>query len=334
MIFAIQQSISCRGAVLAGSVLASILAVACGGGGSSNPGNANAYITNANNYTSVSSLNIPATATAPGADLHICWTSLGTDLLGHPISPATDIDHVTFLQVVGLTKDAIAKQFAAGTFATKSVKLFRDYVVNDAAGETCAQLSAFKLGGAVMDPAQDYAVAADKIYLLLFAKGTTPGVGSKSMMFLEPSASSTNVEVTAPEGKTILNFQADLTTPKPVNIPAAGPFVVDWSQLTTDGMGNPVVYQKIDSLLVGYYDGMTVAQLQARCLDFDLIATTLYRVGIPIGPKQADLTTAVTENGGIPFAGFTPNNGVWAVGLMCSECQVPAPIAVAILNPQ
>ncbi len=334
MLFAIQQSIYCRGAVLMGSLLASVALVGCGGGGgSSNPGNANAYITNANNYTSVSSLTIPTTATAAGADLHICWTSLATDLLGHPVSPASDIDHVTFLQVVGLTKDAIAKQFAAGTFATTSVRLYRDYVVT-AARETCAQLSAFKLGGAVMVPAQDYAAATDKIYMLLFAKGTTPGVGSKSMMFLEPSASSTNVEVAAPEGKTILSFQADLTTPKPVNIPAAGPYVVDWSQLTTDGMGNPVVYQKIDSLLVGYYDGMTIAQLQTRCLDFDLIATTLYRVDIPIGPKQADLTTAVTENGGIPFAGFTPNNGVWAVGLMCSSCQVPAPIAVAILNPQ
>jgi hypothetical protein len=310
------------------------VAAACGGGGgNSNPGTANAYLTNANNYTSVSSLAIPTVTTAAGADLHVCWTTLSTDLLGHTVVPAQDIDHVTFLQVVGLTKDQIAKQFAAGTFSTTSVKKYVDFIVDHASGSLCAQLSAFKLGAVTMVPSEDYKVDPTKLYMLLFAKGQTPGSGSKTMMFLEPDAASTNTEVTAPEGKTILSFQADLTTPAKVTIPAAGPYVIDWSGLTTDGMGNPVVYQKIDSLLVGYYEGMTVQQLQSRCLDFDLIATTLYRVDIPIGPKSVDLATTKTS-AGAPFAGFTPNNGVWAVGLMCSSCQVPAPIAVAILSPQ
>jgi hypothetical protein len=335
MKFSIEISKSHHGwAPLLASLILPALLPACGSSGNPDSGTANAYIKNENNYRSTDTLTIPQVATAPGVDLHVCWTTLSTDLLNHALDPVADIDSVTFLQIGGLTEKQIATQFAASQFETNQVKLYRTFLVDHTAAppSTCADLSAFKLGGAKLVPAQDYVVAADTKYLLLFAQGATPGVGSKSMIFLEPTAGATNTSVAAPEGSSILAFTADLTTPQRVSIPTAGPYVIDWSQLTQDGLGNQVIYQKIDGLFLGYYE-MTIADLQARCLDFDRIATAKYTVSVPTGAKKMDLASAKTDQGE-PFTGFAGRtSGLWGVALMCSACQSPAPIAVVILNP-
>jgi hypothetical protein len=76
------------------------------------------------------------------------------------------------------------------------------------------------------------------------------------MVFLDPVASSTNMMVDAPaSGCDILDFEANLTGPTPLSIPMTGEWVVDWSQITKDSMGNKVNFQFIDSLMVGFYEG-------------------------------------------------------------------------------
>ena len=41
----------------------------------------------------------------------------------------------------------------------------------------------------------------------------------------------------------------------------------------------------------------------------------------------------VKTDGGQAFTGFTDTDGLWVVALECSKCYLPAPIAVAVLNP-
>lgn len=333
MILGTRHSIDYRGALWLGVTLWAVAGTACGGGGDgSNTGNANAYIKDQNNYTSTSSLTIPSLPVKAGADLRVCWTGLATNLLGHAITDTKDIDSVTFLLVENLTKADIAQKFAADQFEAKLVKVARTFTVTDHT-DTCATLSKFKLGAAYLDPATDLTPAANRVLMLLWAKGTVAGIGSQTMAFLDADAGSSVTEVTAPQGKPILAFEADLTTPTAVDIPASGPWVVDWSGLTKTGMNQPVVYQSITSILVGFYENMTVQQLEDRCLDFDLIATKLYRADITeLGARSMDLAVTKTD-GGEAFPGFGARNGVWAVGLMCKDCKVPAPVAVAILNP-
>ena len=55
----------------------------------------------------------------------------------------------------------------------------------------------------------------------------------------------------------------------------------------------------------------------------NLLLSKATRVGI----------ASAKDASGKPFAGFASSDGVWAVALMCSTCQVPAPIALAVLNP-
>lgn len=319
---------------LSAAVVVAVLA-GCGGGssgGSPSGATGNIVLRDANNYTSTSTLTLPKVETSAGVDLKICWSTLAKDILCHDLNAQADIDNVSFLQVPNLTEDEIQKKLAAGQLPASLIKVYRDYHTDHQS--TCTMLSAMTFGGTALAPDQDYAAASDLRYLLLFSHGTTPGSGARSMMFLEPSASSTNTNVDAPDGcaSKTLDFKADITTPQPVTVPKTGPFVVDWSALTRDGIGNEVIFQKLDSLIVGFYQGMTVADLQAKFLNIQLIATAMYQAPIPAGQKSLDL--GVTKDaGGTAFPGFTSTDGVWAVALMCSTCQVPAPVALAILTP-
>lgn len=306
---------------------------ACGGdnnGGDTGSG-ANAYITNDANYKVVSTLDIPSFKVKAGADLRVCWPDLNTDLLKHTISATEDITHVSWGQIKGLTEADIETQFAVGTFDDRKLSIYRDYIL-PSDKPTCANLTQFKLGTSMLDPAQDFQPLTGYTYMLMWAEGLDPGVGVKSMCFLEPDETSTVTDVTAPQGRDILSFDADLTSPQKVDIPAAGPWVIDWTGLTKDAFGQDVVYANLDSIFLAHYD-MTVAELEARALDFELIADAQYRVKIPIGKKQIDLAGA-TKDDGTAFAGFTTmTGGFWGVAIMCSKCQIPAPVSVSVLNP-
>ena len=59
-------------------------------------------------------------------------------------------------------------------------------------------------------------------------------------------------------------------------MPASGPWVVDWSQLTKDGVGTDIVYQNIDGIRLAFYPGYDASRLAAEALNYDRIqgATT------------------------------------------------------------
>ena len=116
-------------------------------------------------------------------------------------------------------------------------------------------------------------------------------------------------------------------------MPAAAPWVVDWRNLTVNGQGNAFVPEAIDSVLIGYYEGMTVAQIQDDIFDLELNATTLWDVQLT-GGRTADLSTAVERGTGAPFSGFARSStGVWLLALLCSTCQNPAPVLLTVLEP-
>ena len=310
------------------------LAASCGGSSSNPDGGGtgpvgNVVMRDVNSYTSVSSLTIPIVQTQSGADLQVCWGAITQDILCHDITPAADINNVSFLQIPGMTKEVVSDKLAKGTLSQNDVAVYREF--HTTAASSCATLSQFAFGSALV-PATDYVTAANKTYMLLFSTGTTPGSGAKTMLFLDPVASSTTTMVAAPASSCdILSFDANLTTPTPLAIPMTGDWVVDWSQITKDSMGNKVTFQLIDSLMLGYYEGKTVAQLEDMFKDIDMVATTLWSVDIPTGQKYMDLKNAKTS-AGVAFSGFT-GTGIYAVALLCSSCQVPAPVAMSILTP-
>ena len=90
-------------------------------------------------------------------------------------------------------------------------------------------------------------------------------------------------------------------------VPVAGPWVVDWHDVTRDGQGNAVPFAKIDGVTIGFYEGMTVADLQARILDIELIATALWDIPLA-GGRTADLAEATDRASGAAVPGLRARN--------------------------
>jgi len=298
------------------------------------------FITDDSNYIATSSLAISTVKTKPGADLSISWDKLTTNLLCSNLDPTTAINSVNLLEVT-LSKEDIQKDLGAGDLPAKNVPTYFNFTVASSNTSTSAKLSDFKFGTNPIQLDLDYTTHPNDTltYLLLFAKGTKTGYGNQSMLFLEPTDGEANTSVAAPAGcpagsDPILTFSADIKGRNKVSAPIAGPWVVDWHQITKDGWGNEVIYVKVDGLFVAHYD-MTLDQLQNRVREMEDIATAKYKIDLSkvAGVKTADLATAVEVTSGKNFSGFTPTDGVWALALECSKCYVPAPIVVAILNP-
>jgi hypothetical protein len=303
------------------------------GGDSSSSSNPQAQIKDENNYTVHSQLTIASEDTQPGVDLEVCWDEVATDFMGHEVVAGTDsgVKGVHWGQITRLTEDQIEDQFAIGTFdSTKSVKKIRTFPVTGTA-TTCAKLSEFHTGESYLVPADDYVVSVDK-YMLLFAGSQVQGELTRSALFIKPKEGSSITRVKGRSGGSELRFSADFNKPK-VDIPAKGPWVVDWSGLTKDCVGVDVVFGNIETLLLAFYPGYDTATLAEHALDYDRIpGATYYKATIPGGKNSADLAEAKTDQGEA-FTGFNTTDGLWVVALQCSKCYLPAPVAVAILNP-
>jgi hypothetical protein len=290
--------------------------------------NGDIVIADVNNYKLTNTLTIPRVQTANQADLQICWDGLTKDLLCHAVNPVDDIGSVTFLQIKDLSEADVQKDLSTGKTFSTSVNHSGLYTVTSN-GSTCASLSSFLEGKNPLVPTQDYVAGSNFVYMLLFAAGTNLGVNSKSMMFIEPTG--TDTKVSAPSGCGIGVFKADLTTIAWVHAPKNGRHVADWSQVTSDGLGNKYLYSSIDTLQLGFYQGETTATLQDKFVDLDRIATRFYEMSLS-GAASADLNGATSKTDG-PFKGFDSTDGVWALALRCSGCSAPAPLIVAILEP-
>lgn len=308
-----------------------LLLAGCGSPAPTDQARGNVIIGDDNNYMTMTGLTIPVIDTAPATDLDICWNKIADDLLCHPTSAMTDLDNVALLRLSHLSKREVEEDLAAGRLSQSQVAGYLDYHTNHTS--TCVKLSQLSFFETIIDVPSEYVESVDFSYLLLFAKGTTPGSGARSMVFLNPTAASTNTTVNAATGCGLLRFSADLASSKPLPIPAKGPWVVDWRDVTRDGQGNPVPFQKIDRLTLGFFQKMTVAEVQSRILDVELIATTLWDVTLT-GAKTANLSNGRERVKGTAFAGFGGGQpGTWMLALTCSTCQSPAPIVFSILDP-
>ena len=307
------------------------LLAGCGGAANTDDARGNVLLHDENNYSTMASLAIPTIETTAGTDADICWSSVVDDLQCHPVSATADLDNVSLLRVAHLSHEQVQQRVAAGTLSQSDVAGYVDFHTDHST--TCTKLSDFSFFGTVIDVPSEYVESSDYTYLLLFAKGTTPGQGARTMIFLNPTATATNTKIDAPTGCGMLDFSADLSSLTKLPVPAAGPWVVDWRDITRDGQGSTVPFQKIDGVTIGFYAGMTVADLQARIFDIELIATALWDVKLA-GGRTADLATAKDRATGAVFAGFDrADAGTWMLALTCSKCQNPAPVLLTILDP-
>jgi hypothetical protein len=297
--------------------------------GSSTPGTTGPQMSDSNNYVAMSTMKIPVVQTKAGADLTISWDGIMKDLLCHPAQP---IKALTFAIFPNKTVDQLNAELSVGNFNPNEVL---KYFVLDNPTTTTTMLSSIGASTKVA-PATDYVESTSKVYLIIFANTVSLGVGAESMVIVQPSSSSTNTTVAAPDACSstppILTFSATLGAP--LSVPKAGPYTIGWGNLTKNGFQqSPFPFATIDKIEIGYYQGMQASDLQAHFTDVEINATTLYSSKSVGGAKSFDLTGAKTSDG-TAFSGFTQTDGAWAMALLCSNCSVPAPLAFTVLQPE
>jgi hypothetical protein len=306
------------------------LLAGCGSSGTTDEARGNVLLADEHNYKTTASIDVPVVETS-ATDLDICWTNVATDIQCHPVSATGDLDNVSLLRISHLTETSVETALAEGTLTQAQVAGYLEYRTDHV--NTCAKLSQMSFVGTKIDVISEYVDDPKWTYLLLFSKGTTPGLGARAMTFIKPTAASTNTMVTAPSGCGLLDFSADLHTLTNLPVPTAGPWVVDWRDITHDSQGNPVPFERIDGVTVGFYAGMTPTDLEMKIFDIELIATNLWDLKLKSG-RTADLALATDRASGAAFTGFDrAETGTWMLALTCSRCQTPAPILLTILAP-
>ncbi len=289
-------------------------------------------ITDMNNYSSTSVLTLPSVTTAPGADLEICWDGVTQDMQCHGIDPLAGIDSVTLLRFDNWEQAEIIRRLGIGNIKSSELGFIADTPTDHVT--TCTQLSTFTTFGQPLAYETEYSDTPEYTYVMVFSQGTVPGVGAQTMMFVDPVAGDTNTRVNGPAGcPGILDFVADIKEANPVVIPAGGPWVVNWSGVTTESNGVPLPFSQISSVLIGFYAGMTAADLEAGFLDIEQSATLLYEMPHDGASLKADLAVAVERTTGAQFAGFDRTDGVWMLAMMCEKCQNPAPLIMTLVQP-
>ncbi|MSP56156.1 MAG: hypothetical protein EXR69_11215 [Myxococcales bacterium] len=69
-------------------------------------------LTDANNVAFSGTLDVPATVTASGKDVGICWEQATQDIQCHALDPAADVDTIRLVRFGNLTQDEVRRGLA------------------------------------------------------------------------------------------------------------------------------------------------------------------------------------------------------------------------------
>lgn len=285
--------------------------------------------TDANNYSYTSALDVTPQEVQLRNEVTFDWSGLTTDLLGHAIDPATDVDLVWVVQFPTVTEEEVVSAILTDSLLQESVGPYIQFD-NDPANVTTGLLSEFVFPpDTSIVPEEDFTDGSGT----WLVRATTGAAENRMLGFMRPTEDSTNHRFLLGADSATLDFQADLQSLTPFAFDEAQPaYVADWSALQTHANGNDIDLNKLDQLLVARYDGRTLDDLEADFIDIELIADELYTADVyEVSDYQADLTMA-TNAEGVAFSGFG-EDGLWLVALRCTTvCMNPAPPFLTVVQ--
>lgn len=278
------------------------------------------------NYAYSGTIDIPTVTTASETDLSICWGEVAEDIRCHGLDPGPDINNLSLIRFPAMSEADLEDKLAQDSLLQSEQNGVVE--LQPADDQTCALLSDLTFFGTETDIITEYRTG-DELFLLTLATGTQAGQGTRLMLLLEPSTESTVADVEVEDGCGVVDFTADLAALQSLVLPADGPWIVEWSGVTRTGLGNEMVLGNVDGVMLAFYEGMSVSDLEPQFLDLELIASELYNVEISAG-SGADLAEAVDDSGAT-FGGFA-GNGTWLLALTCSTCANPAPLFMTVVE--
>ncbi len=276
------------------------------------------------NYNFVGTLDIAPYEAKELTSVEICWDGLTTDLQGHELV-LDDLDFAAVVVFRYLSQEEVAAGISENTLQQSDVSLYVEAELVD--GQTCVNLGDLTLFGNDIDVEQ-YFEEGYGTWLFTLNTGSTPGVGSRMAIFLEPTPGSEIELIEIQDGDALVTVDADLTGLTSVPMPVGETKTVSWDGLTVDGQGNEMQLGSIDRLMVAQYATLTPADLEANFLDLELIADAQWDLVLE-GQTEVDLSTL--QSGGDPYYGIS-DEGTWILALRCDTCANPAPPFLTILT--
>jgi hypothetical protein len=297
-------------------------------------------ITDDTNYTLSDAFTIEKTTLKDATDLSFDWSALTVDYFGKAVAPASDIAQV-LISLWNLTPaelaDALKKDDLPLSTNIGVISTFPDGTY------TAKNLLGFDLLGQPLptdelwmrfdtsNPGFQYPQAF-YTFMLSAASGTVVGKGTRmlSLFTIDPAATQTSLALT--NASTKLDYTVSLTKGRPVQVPAGMPsLTIDWSQMTTNAIGNEYLYSQITLAAVAHYRGRTLGDLERQFLDLQDIADGWWSAPVIAG-NSIDLGT-LTDASGASFPGID-GDGIWMAALFCVDnCNNPAPWSITILQP-
>ncbi len=305
-----------------------------GGGGSDDPDDTGSVavdeavvpgvilLSDDDNYAYSGALQAPSFPIAELSDPVIDFSGLTEDLQCHDLDPVGDIDNAELIVFQHLSEDEVALGLEEDSLLQSDVGIYLSQQPGDA---TSVKLSDFTLFGTDAD-IETFFTETSGTWLVVLTTGEEIGLGARMLLFLDPLAGETSETAVVDDGCSVLDFSADLTSLDPVTVVPSGPWELDWGELTTTGQGQDFVYSDADGVMVGFYEGLSPADLEGQFLDLELVATELWTMDIPAG-------TSASLSGLEGFTGFTRTDGTWIFALRCSTCPNPAPLFLTVLEP-
>ena len=250
-------------------------------------------------------------------DYSISWDEVSVDLQLHDTDPVADIDTLAMTNFRYLSEPEVEIGLSLNTLQQVDVGLYVDTQTGDASSMNLSDLSLF--GNDIN--VEQYLSADFGTFILIIQTGDNPGVGTRMATFIKPTEGETNTDVVFTDTSTVLEFEVDMQslTPIPMFPDRAG--VVDWSNLETNGLMEEFNPSDADQVMVGFYEGLTLTDVESQFLDLEQTATRIWTADIS---GQTDLDLSELE-GDEAFEGVH-GDGVWLFTLRCTACPNPAPL--------
>jgi hypothetical protein len=296
-------------------------------------------ITDETNYSLTDSFSISHTVMQNNYDLVFDWSQLTVDFFGKAVNPTTDINTVSVslwnltppqieeaLKVDNLpltSNSGVITNFPDGTYTHIDLLNFN---------ELGQPLPVDQLWSRFDVTTPNYQYPQDQYTFLVMAQsGADVGKQPHSIALFNLDTNSTTTQLNLTNDSTKLSYSVDLWKGHPMLVPTGVPAVtIDWSQMTTNCLGNYYDGSQITEAAVAHYANKSLADLQSEFLNLEDIADGWWSSD-SLGGRTVDLST-LTDKNGATFPGID-DNGVWMAALFCGNCNNPAPWSITILEP-
>jgi hypothetical protein len=318
------------------------------GGTAPDPGlcasDGNIVITDATNYSFSSVLTIASTTVKDAVNLNFDWSGITTDFFGRAVNPTTDIDLV-LVSLWGMNEADLSANMNRDNLPlsdNKGALTFYPTEVGNPAPTSSLLLDFSSFHNEVPEeeiwsrfdtatPGYQYPQDSHT-FMVTVQTGTDPGRDARMLGFFRLDPTSTNTTVSLNDASTTMTWSVSLANITQFSVPAATPtLTIDWSQMTTNAIGNPYDVTQITQAVVAHYPTYTLTDLEQRFLFLEEEAGDWYAGDVLAGTSM-NLST-LKNAAGVTFPGVDAT-GVWLIALFCTEnCNNPAPWSITVIKP-